>query len=118
MPRSHLVIGADGVVLVRRMIFLTSTTPAAAFIEASPYRARASRASAFPSSAEEGISALGAALFSKGESLTGIMRSVDPIQTGKRGRYVSSKCGSWVDYFTGPRVRATRWRSRQEDRHR
>src|SRR5438128_12259690 len=56
MPRSHLVIGADGVVLVRRMIFLTSTTPAAAFIEASPYRARASRASAFPSSAEEGSS--------------------------------------------------------------
>src|SRR5438128_3124483 len=56
MPRSHLVIGADGVVLVRRMILLTSTTPAAAFIEASPYRARASRASAFPSSSEEGSS--------------------------------------------------------------
>src|SRR5258708_1634200 len=38
------------------MILLTSTTPAVAFIEASPYRARASRASAFPSSAEEGSS--------------------------------------------------------------
>ena len=38
----------------QQMIFLTSTTPAAAFTEASPYRARASRASAFPSSAEEG----------------------------------------------------------------
>ena len=45
---------ADGVVLVKRMIsLLTSTTPAAAFIEASPYRARASRASAFPSLALE-----------------------------------------------------------------
>src|SRR5207302_905124 len=41
--------GAD-----QEKVFLTSTTPAAAFIEASPYRARASRASAFPSSAEEG----------------------------------------------------------------
>ena len=45
---------ADGVVLIKRMIFWTNTTPAAAFIKASPYRARASRASAFPSSAEEG----------------------------------------------------------------
>src|SRR5438876_1213261 len=33
-------------------VFLTSTPPAAAFIKASPYRARASRASAFPSSIE------------------------------------------------------------------
>jgi len=36
------------------IILLTDTTRASAFIEASPYRARASRASALPSSAEEG----------------------------------------------------------------
>src|SRR5438093_11758939 len=39
---------ADGVVLIKKIILLTSTTPAAAFIKASPYRARASRASASP----------------------------------------------------------------------
>src|SRR5207248_2398261 len=52
-PRSNLSPRRRGGV-GQQIIFLISTTPAAAFIKASPYRARASRASAFPSSAKEG----------------------------------------------------------------
>src|SRR5438105_4910754 len=54
MFRRHLLLARTGWLVQQSLVYLTSTTPAAAFIEASPYRARASRASAFPSSAEEG----------------------------------------------------------------
>ena len=72
---------ADGGGADQEKDFLTSTTPAAAFIEASPYRARASRASAFPSSALEELKI----------GLNGFNELVLPIF----GRHSSPLGGEW-----------------------
>jgi hypothetical protein len=48
------VARSAGVVLIKRMILLTNTTPASALIKASPVSGSRFAASAFPSSAEEG----------------------------------------------------------------
>src|SRR6266704_11716 len=49
------VARSAGVVLVKKLIFLTNTTPVEAFIDASPYRARPSRPRLSPPRLRRGV---------------------------------------------------------------